>query len=34
MGVVGKLIPMDKLVGRNFEKGLAGLQQAATAQTD
>ncbi|MGO4615206.1 SRPBCC family protein [Nocardia sp. 2YAB30] len=34
MGVVGKLIPMDKLVGKDFEKGLARLQQAATAQTD
>ncbi|MEU4340377.1 SRPBCC family protein [Nocardia sp. NPDC023852] len=33
MGVVGKLIPMEKLVGKDFEKGLARLQQAATAQT-
>ncbi|WP_040783868.1 SRPBCC family protein [Nocardia pneumoniae] len=33
MGLIGKLIPMDKFVGRDFEKGLAGLQQAATART-
>ncbi|MGQ4596901.1 SRPBCC family protein [Nocardia sp. R6R-6] len=31
MGLIGKLIPMDKFVGRDFEKGLARLQQAATA---
>ncbi|MEU2036019.1 SRPBCC family protein [Nocardia amamiensis] len=33
MGIIGKLIPMDKLVGRDFEKGLAALQQAAAART-
>ncbi|WP_067468882.1 SRPBCC family protein [Nocardia amamiensis] len=31
MGFIGKLIPMDKFVGRDFEKGLARLQQAAPA---
>ncbi|MBF6464423.1 SRPBCC family protein [Nocardia beijingensis] len=31
MGVIGKFIPMDKFVGRDFEKGLARLQEAATA---
>ncbi|BDT93981.1 MULTISPECIES: SRPBCC family protein [Nocardia] len=33
MGVIGKFIPMDKFVGRDFEKGLARLQEAATAET-
>ncbi|MEU2041622.1 SRPBCC family protein [Nocardia niwae] len=33
MGVIGKFIPMDKFVGRDFEKGLARLQQAATTET-
>lgn len=33
MGVIGKFIPMDKFVGRDFEKGLARLQEAATART-
>ncbi|WP_063051618.1 SRPBCC family protein [Nocardia arthritidis] len=33
MGFLGKFIPMDKFVGRDFEKGLARLQQAATTQT-
>ncbi|WP_159841682.1 SRPBCC family protein [Nocardia sp. CY41] len=31
MGVIGRFIPMDKFVGRDFEKGLARLQEAATA---
>jgi hypothetical protein len=33
MGVIGKFIPMDRFVGRDFEKGLARLQQAATTET-
>ncbi|MEU7633988.1 SRPBCC family protein [Nocardia sp. NPDC049220] len=33
MGLVGRFIPMDKLVGKDFEKGLARLQQAASAET-
>ncbi|MBF6163769.1 SRPBCC family protein [Streptomyces gardneri] len=33
MGWIGKLIPMDKFVGRDFEKGLARLQQAVTDET-
>jgi hypothetical protein len=33
MGIIGKFIPMDKFVGRDFEKGLARLQQAATTET-
>ncbi|MEU1549939.1 SRPBCC family protein [Nocardia sp. NPDC005745] len=33
MGVIGRFIPMDKFVGRDFEKGLARLQQAATTET-
>ncbi|MFE7746658.1 SRPBCC family protein [Nocardia sp. NPDC057455] len=33
MGVIGKFIPMDKFVGRDFEKGLARLQQAAMTET-
>lgn len=28
MGLVGKLIPMDKLLGKDFEKGLAQLKQS------
>ncbi|MGK8485652.1 SRPBCC family protein [Nocardia asiatica] len=33
MGLIGKVIPMDKLVGKDFEKGLARLQEAATGET-
>ncbi|MET9025312.1 SRPBCC family protein [Nocardia sp. NPDC004168] len=33
MAVIGKLIPMDKFVGRDFEKGLARMQEAVTAET-
>ncbi|MGW4088236.1 SRPBCC family protein [Nocardia sp. NPDC004750] len=33
MAVIGKLIPMDKFVGRDFEKGLARMQEAAMAET-
>ncbi|WP_280492407.1 SRPBCC family protein [Nocardia asiatica] len=33
MGLIGKVIPMDRLVGKDFEKGLARLQEAATGQT-
>jgi hypothetical protein len=33
MGVIGKFIPMDRFVGRDFEKGLARLQQAATTES-
>ncbi|MBL1075657.1 SRPBCC family protein [Nocardia sp. 2] len=29
MGLIGKLIPMDKMVGKDFEKGLAQLKAAA-----
>ncbi|WP_280241733.1 SRPBCC family protein [Nocardia abscessus] len=31
MGFIGKIIPMDRFIGRDFEKGLARLQEAATA---
>ncbi|MFI2281952.1 SRPBCC family protein [Nocardia beijingensis] len=33
MGVIGKVIPMDKFVGRDFEKGLARMQEAVMAGT-
>ncbi|MEU6832841.1 SRPBCC family protein [Nocardia beijingensis] len=33
MSVIGKFIPMDKFVGRDFEKGLARMQQAVMAGT-
>ncbi|MBF6077717.1 SRPBCC family protein [Nocardia beijingensis] len=33
MGVIGKFIPMDKFVGRDFEKGLARMQEAVMAGT-
>ncbi|MGK8520750.1 SRPBCC family protein [Nocardia asteroides] len=33
MALVGKVFPMDKLVGRDFEKGLARLQEAVLAET-
>ncbi|WP_039802089.1 SRPBCC family protein [Nocardia araoensis] len=33
MAVIGKLIPMDKFVGRDFEKGLARMQEAVMAET-
>ncbi|MGY1894150.1 SRPBCC family protein [Nocardia gipuzkoensis] len=33
MGFIGKIIPMDRFIGRDFEKGLARLQEAATAET-
>lgn len=29
MAIIGKVIPMDKMVGRDFEKGLAQLKAAA-----
>ncbi len=29
MAVIGKVIPMDRLVGKDFEKGLAQLKQTA-----
>lgn len=29
MGLVGKVVPMDRLVGKDFEKGLARLKAAA-----
>ncbi|MFR9753760.1 SRPBCC family protein [Nocardia sp. 004] len=32
MGLIGKLVPMDTLIGRDFEAGLARLQEAATAE--
>ncbi len=32
MGVLGKVIPMDKLVGKDFEKGLARLKAAAESR--
>ncbi|QIX26107.1 SRPBCC family protein [Nocardioides sp. JQ2195] len=28
MGLVGRLIPMDKLIGKDFEKGLAQLKES------
>lgn len=31
MGVLGKVVPMDKIVGKDFEKGLARLKAAAEA---
>lgn len=31
MAVVGKVMPMDKMVGKDFEKGLARLKSAAEA---
>ncbi|MFE3192123.1 SRPBCC family protein [Nocardia sp. NPDC059240] len=31
MAIVGKLMPMDRLVGKDFEKGLAQLKAAAEA---
>ncbi|MGQ4617757.1 SRPBCC family protein [Nocardia sp. R7R-8] len=33
MAVIGKIIPMDKFVGRDFEKGLARMQEAVMAET-
>jgi hypothetical protein len=30
-GVLGKVVPMDRLIGKDFEKGLAGLKAAAEA---
>ncbi|MGV9971109.1 SRPBCC family protein [Nocardia beijingensis] len=33
MSVIGKFIPMDKFVGRDFEKGLARMQEAVMAGT-
>jgi hypothetical protein len=30
-GVVGRILPMDKLIGKDFEKGLARLKAAAEA---
>ncbi len=29
MALVGRLVPMDRLVGKDFEKGLARLKAAA-----
>jgi len=31
MGLLGKVVPTDKLVGKDFEKGLAQLKTAAEA---
>ena len=31
MAVVGKVIPMDRLVGKDFERGLTRLKAAAEA---
>ena len=31
MAVVGKVMPMDRLVGKDFEKGLSRLKTAAEA---
>lgn len=31
MGVLGKVVPMDRIVGKDFEKGLAQLKAAAEA---
>ncbi|AYF73560.1 transcriptional regulator [Nocardia yunnanensis] len=31
MAIIGKLVPMDRLVGKDFEKGLAQLKAAAEA---
>ncbi|MBF6196064.1 SRPBCC family protein [Nocardia implantans] len=33
MSVIGRFIPMDKFVGRDFEKGLARMQEAVMAGT-
>ncbi|MBF6334314.1 SRPBCC family protein [Nocardia abscessus] len=33
MGFIGKIIPMDKFIGKDFEKGLARLQEAAATET-
>ena len=30
-GVVGRLFPMDRLIGKDFEKGLARLKDVAEA---
>ena len=29
MGVLGKVVPMDRIVGKDFEKGLASLKREA-----
>jgi hypothetical protein len=34
MGLVSKVIPMDKMIGTDFEKGLARLKAVAEAQAD
>ena len=34
MGSVGKVVTMDKLVGKDFEKGLARLKAVAEAPPD
>ena len=31
MAILGKVVPMDRLVGKDFEKGLARLKVAAEA---
>ncbi len=31
MGLIGKVVSMDRLVGKDFEKGLARLKAAAEA---
>ena len=31
MSVLGRLVPMDRLVGKDFEKGLARLKSVAEA---
>ena len=32
MGLLGKVVPMDKLVGKDFEKGLAQLKSSAEGE--
>jgi hypothetical protein len=34
MGLISKVIPMDKMIGTDFEKGLARLKAVAEAQAD